>query len=76
MVMTYYYLREHPVPPDTDDAVVVVEGRGLYHVVGVVAGLRHDHLAAHACRLEYPRDLTLPNLLRPPVTAVGVNKDQ
>ena len=74
--MTYYYLREHPVPPYTDDAVVVVEGRGLYHVVGVVAGLRHDHLAPDARNLEDARYLGLPDLLGRAVASEWVDEDQ
>ena len=72
-----FYLREHPVPSHTDDAVVVVKGGGgLDHVVRVFTVLRHDHSGGDAGYLEDRGHFVLPDLFGRPVAAEWVDEDQ
>ena len=71
------YLREHPVPSHTDDAVIVVKrGGGLYHVISVVTALCHDHRGADAGYLEDGGHFVLPDLLGCAVASVWVDEDE
>ena len=71
------YLREHPVPSHTDDAVVVVKGGGgLDHVVRVFTVLRHDHSGGDAGYLEDGGHFVLPDLLGCAVAPEWVDEDE